>query len=877
MNSTANDYNGSFKVRNNFFCNGTDDTKSHIEEFINRHLVCAGCRGHFQTPIYTPTLLPCLHSICPSCLEEASSGASQTGEGVHIVCPTCKQTVPSEHGLLGQDAVQLDYHADFLFEYLGYTRGLVKLCEGCEKLTTIAVACCSNCVKLLCKECLVRHQYTVGYSHQHFQDVNDLTEQDWTVFQRQQKFCVVHQSQALTLYCNGDDCKLPVCLSCCRSDHVSAEHNISDLSSVVEQLKAELVELLIMSENQTKLLEKLLENIDSVTAKLTTNADEATRQIKALFSRCHKVLYEREAKLLESVKNAHERMQQGLKQQKDDAKTMLAHVAVMSDCANSNNNQNNKVSLARVQKKLVSFFQEVANGTFYPLPLANSCVEFSHTNNEALTYFDSAVRDLGKVIQSDEVPFLTLVHLEESFVYQENIVSLEMTNLQGERSTHGGAMITAKMVAPSGENVECIVVDNMDGSYVIRFFPSDPGDHFLYVEVSREPIREKPIKVPVHALATEIKGENTDEECSIEIFAKDCNGKRSSLSKDLKFKADILDPQREQLKPELYYYPYGHHCILFRPKAVGEHRVVIQLNDVTLKCSPVIVPIHRIITCKVDKTQFFLENISGMTVTNMGKIFLADTIQNERVLGFTGHGECFIKIKVPYKGDALISKDRKDNLALLFPYRQVMIFYNQKGKQIRFFDTPQVVNPVSIAVTSADETLILECLSSSILVYNSAGILQTTVGGANHALSLGYPVSMSLDSRDNIYISNKTGGAILNLTWKGDFRREIALSDSFNQIGSVDCTPDGYILIHEEKLSQVVYVISRSSGNVLRSVNVHGIVGFLEHLGVTPDGCFIKLDRKTGCLRKYRYAYYSSKNGTRRKSTPAEDVFEVIG
>lgn len=878
MAHCGNGLNHKVPSKDQFFSKSDDTSNSHIAEFRDKHLVCAGCKQRFVTSIYTPTLLPCLHSVCPTCFDASTSKDSET---LCTVCPSCKQQVPSTEGVLTRNSISPDFHIDYLAEYLGYTEGIVRLCEGCDSLTKLATACCSNCIRFLCKECLIRHQYTVGYENQHFHEINDLTKEDWEVLSRQQRFCVVHQSQALTLYCTGEACNVPVCLSCCKSDHISEGHNIEDLSSVVEQLKAELKELIIMSEKQTQLLEELLQNIDMVTQKLTCNAEEATHQIKALFSRCRKVLQQREEALLKAVTDAHTKMQLGLKQQKDDTKTMLSNIAVMTDCANTNNNLNSTVSVARVQNKLEGFFKEVANGVFYPLPLANSCIDFTYKHNEALTYLDYAVKDLGKVANGDEVPFLTVVSPEESFVNQESTVRLEMTSLNGERSTKGGTIVSAKMKTPSNENLECTVVDNLDGSYIIRYLSTDPGDHLLYVEVCHEPIREQPITIPVYALCTEIKGENTGEECMVEIYASDCNGKRQALDKDLKFSADVLDPQHEELKTQIYYYPYGYHGIVFRPDSIGEHKLTIHLNNVPLKSSPIMVPIHRIISCRVDKKPFFLENISGMTVTYMGKIFLADTIQNERILGFTGHGECFTKIKTPYKGDALITKDRKENLALLFPYRQVMIFYTQKGKQVRFFDTPQVVNPVSIAVTSAEETLILECLSSSVLVYNSAGFLQTTVGGTNHALSLGYPVSMSLDSRDNIYISNKTGGTILNLTWKGDFKRTIALPETFNQIGSVDCTPDGYILIHEEKLSQVVYVVSRRSGNVLRTIDVHGIVGFLEHLGVTPDGCFIKLDRKKGCLRKYRYAYYSS----RRQTYPAiatstadgQNEFEVVG
>ena len=127
------------------FFNDDGNQNRYIAEFVGKHLVCSGCEQKFETSVCTPTLLPCLHSVCNTCLEAAQSTGDSTKDSITTVCPSCQQRVPSPEGVLQNKNICPDFHTDFLAEYLGlYRRHL----EALWRLRQVDTSCCCLLLQL---------------------------------------------------------------------------------------------------------------------------------------------------------------------------------------------------------------------------------------------------------------------------------------------------------------------------------------------------------------------------------------------------------------------------------------------------------------------------------------------------------------------------------------------------------------------------------------------------------------------------------------------------------------------------------------------------------------------------------------------------------
>ena len=837
------------------------DCDDYYAKFHDQFLSCNICRRAFNDHTREAKYLPCLHTLCLKCLQGlVNGGATET------CCPICKHS--STFSKKDVDGLLTNFHVKQMREYLGVDdeeavgrrsgrgrnlngKSRAFLCEGCSKQGR-AIGCCANCVRYLCRECITAHQFRKDSEDHDILILMDLKVQERKKLQEQRLYCTMHHRQPMTLFCKGPKCQIPLCQLCADLAHKDTTwHDLTDLTEAADKSRAELRQLIDKSLRQWEPLEQLITNIHTEVDQVSSHASQAETEIAEFFVKRRAELDKREQSLLQAVHDAKSHMEHHLKKQKEAAEMTIASVTAMCNFADVALEEDSQVETVMAMERLKPILNVLSSRDFHTQPLSNSLVTFRHDHNSAEIYHRLAVQDLGKIQTSEVVPFLTKVKTRAALVNLECTFTLWTTDCDGNECSKGGACITAKLTDTKGDSMTCLVQDNLDGSYYIVFTPELIGNHTLQITVCDEPIEA--IEVAVCKLSIDAQPATVGNQSIINVKAIDFTSKCYPLAIGMNIKCSLLDPTRRTQECLVQHTKSGTYNVQFTPKKIGNHYLQMLIDDQTPNIGPIDVIVHKVIfLSSPDPTNFF-ENMRGVVVGNNGHIYVADTVENKQVVEFNGHGQQVRHFPVMYKEDSILAMDRQD-ITVLFIGKKYVVEYDKLGTLLRKFSASNLKDPIGLAVNSRRDTLILDALQCCVYIYDIDGKVIHKIGRRGTiAADLTYPVAICVDTYNNIFICDKGNHSVLQLDENGVILRQFGNRDTLRHPGSIAVTPDNFLLVHDERLSQVVHVFGMKSCQAVRSIKVAGIAGFREGITVTPDWYFLKIDHKSNYLRKYTY------------------------
>lgn len=217
-------------------------------------LTCPACKDILTDPI----LLPCLHTLCMTCLSAIYTQNVSRGT---FACPLCNDII--DHPENGIDEFQPNYFLHGLLSVYKAKTSKDTKCKICElqKKDTFALLKCLNCGDFLCEDCGKAHTLTRMTMDHEVQSLNELQDgkRDKEMREKQIISCKIHNGEPVKYYC--ESCSLPICRECQLEDHVG--HTCATVKdSQLSRRKA--IENMISNVNQKiDALKKISENVDS--------------------------------------------------------------------------------------------------------------------------------------------------------------------------------------------------------------------------------------------------------------------------------------------------------------------------------------------------------------------------------------------------------------------------------------------------------------------------------------------------------------------------------------------------------------------------------------------------------------------------------------
>ncbi len=239
----------------------TGKSGEHFSSTIEEELLtCTICLEGFTNP----KVLPCHHTFCRSCLEPMI-------QLYNVECPVCRRSCPVTENNV--DNLPTDFRVNQLKDIMESRRSPDNSendCDFCKfaKQKTLAERFCINCNKLLCKQCVLRHQGNKHFASHNIVDNNCL---DYVK-------CKKHDSEMLTLYCF--DCETLICVACVITG--CENHSTKDIQEAYKIL-IEPAKKMLYKEINTKanvaLLQKLLTDQEQESKKICEKIRECAESL----------------------------------------------------------------------------------------------------------------------------------------------------------------------------------------------------------------------------------------------------------------------------------------------------------------------------------------------------------------------------------------------------------------------------------------------------------------------------------------------------------------------------------------------------------------------------------------------------------------------
>ena len=290
-------------------------------ESVGEQLACPICLNRIDDP----RILPCLHSFCRRCLEQAIGRDQGPGRGV-LQCPTCQQSVSL--GPEGIDNLPSNLFVSNLFEAMvqhheDYDNGErpitgTRWCSSCEEGSK-ATAVCKNCNEYLCDNCVLAHQ-RVRLTKDHYIERLVMTRsrpqystitaplgspslsRSLQLPDSLSNHCSKHEHEILRLFC--DTCSMAICRECTMVDHIG--HNFIYLQEAIENSKAVTVKLITDAKISIKALEEGIETSQNMAEHVEVRSQGVANEVRATTRRHMIALEERERELLRRVEKVRQ-------------------------------------------------------------------------------------------------------------------------------------------------------------------------------------------------------------------------------------------------------------------------------------------------------------------------------------------------------------------------------------------------------------------------------------------------------------------------------------------------------------------------------------------------------------------------------------------
>ncbi|KAK8389905.1 hypothetical protein O3P69_012833 [Scylla paramamosain] len=259
--------------------------------------------------------------------------------------------------------------------------------------------------------------------------------------------CSTHANQEL-LFC--ESCDLVFCTQCSNGSHqgspASYQHTVIPLSIAIKRMS----EILCYKANEC--YSKLNEASDAVRTEmhqLDHAADATFEEVNRAFQAIVDVIEQRREAVVANVKKM-----------RDEKKKVLQ----------------DQLDIIEGERRKV---QQECEGLQYQVEVR------------------ATIEDYGRVATSRTFPSLCFMKAKKAMTHLRSEVLVTAVDYEGQTQQVGGDPMEATVTSEAGDNVECQVEDNQDGTYSVFFTPEQGGNHSVAVRLFGRPVKESPLTVEV--------------------------------------------------------------------------------------------------------------------------------------------------------------------------------------------------------------------------------------------------------------------------------------------------------------------------------------------------------------------------------------------
>ena len=451
------------------------------------------CNNTYQDP----RILSCLHSYCVQCITKL-----HVENTTSIICPTCNHSTTLPDGsvtsLPRNIRLSEETKQDTVLSKVTSSSPLP--CDSCDENSPIAY--CTECDKLLCKECLSAHQklkYLRSHSSFTLKEAEDMSRDrlmkmlpsSYSSSSILTRTCQHHSDQTLDLYCQ--QCTIPVCVKCSGISH--KDHPVHQVSQQIIQNKEEIQQSLEEFQLAQQNLKKVTTAGEEMKEKIKARKIEVDTTIRQAFAKLQQILHQREQELL--GKSSEEAMAKDIRLsiQLEGIQHLLdsmSHCHSLASIATSEYNDVELLSIAHTLHKRANDLQKLY--AEISLDLCESPNISVEVNTDTLA---TMITEFGCISDTSPSNSTAVITRNRLAVGAEMKVKVVSRDTRGQEVDHGGEIVSCRLTPVGKISKECQVTDNSDGTYLVSVTPQNLGQHKLSITIHGQDIQGSPFDLSV--------------------------------------------------------------------------------------------------------------------------------------------------------------------------------------------------------------------------------------------------------------------------------------------------------------------------------------------------------------------------------------------
>ncbi|XP_044140244.1 tripartite motif-containing protein 45 [Bufo gargarizans] len=460
---------------------------------------CPQCQESFSDP----RVLPCLHTLCMSCLQSLEPFSMQErgqkpATQQSVLCPVCDSEVSLPPGGIPDLIPDLLAQTEVLLERL--RRGGDEMpCDLCGDGK--GERRCLDCRVTMCEFCCLAHRRqkrTAGHSLLPLQDLPPGSSLSPA------PVCTLHPLEELRLFC--ESCALPSCRDCALVKHLG--HEIRLVVDVAGRHRAQLHGALVKSGPQLEALENALRTVQEVGEDLKSSANLLRKEVEAFTEGYIRAIQDHKVRLLQDIEEEVRRKDQALSLQRARIHQQLADVRTATTFTRDLLDHGPDLHIVRAKALVIGRLNELNQGDKSQMEQTEADrIIFNATEKAALC---QGYQMYGLVQRGGVDPERCQVRGQGlQTVQQGNLSSFTLicnTN-SGDQLEHKGAPPRVIILhKESGRSVPVSIQDNQDGTYHISYTPTEAGQVSISVCMKGRHIRGSPFTVNVRGTSRQHSG-----------------------------------------------------------------------------------------------------------------------------------------------------------------------------------------------------------------------------------------------------------------------------------------------------------------------------------------------------------------------------------
>ncbi len=471
-------------------------------EKLKDETTCCKCRRQYSQP----KLLPCLHSVCTSCLTIREGVRETEGLQYMVTCPQCgAEAELPKTGIFSLPTSFFKVHMAESYQRLLEMEGKEERgCEECGEESTRGkvVAYCRDCDHVICGECKRRHQQVKVLSGHRMESLEECKRnlQSQTASHDNPSnilpptlLCQKH-SKSLDMYCRT--CSVLVCEECTTAEHTQPRHKLGYIQSLVKHHKSELKQSLAVVKEMHVTAVKAIGTATASRDAVAQQEKEMCTIINESFDELARKLDECRQNLISATKEAVATRSSQVSQQLKMLETKAEELENLTQVCEQTLGHANDQEFMALRRNLSTKIKEVCVHWHESAPLLEdsnpSCVllPFS-TTWKLMSIFTSHTNDHHSLCPSKST--LSRTQLE---VGKEARVIIHACYASGKACLEKVKIEVEVSRTRVGESVPATITSGIElGTHVVSFLPDTRGQYEISVKFGGKDFSNSPLRL----------------------------------------------------------------------------------------------------------------------------------------------------------------------------------------------------------------------------------------------------------------------------------------------------------------------------------------------------------------------------------------------